>query len=620
MKSEPSGRAPVAVVGGRRVERKEGGEEGLGEKLHFRPRKLGPRAWSGSALRQQGGGRRHCLPARWWSTGRVLSKFQRKWVLFLPVQNYGIHGGSDRGGALALPGPAGGPATVGTRDVFTPAKTPSNPSVGSNSAPPDGILDRRRHLIVLSPSLSEGKDIPIKVDIEYEWLPLRCTQCCSLGHTVAACPETRVARLRPPVAVYVQKHQSKGGDRAGDSTADVATRCDHVEVTKTGRPTLQHDMDGSDVDAVLATQQTNISYSSDIPMHNSEHSYSKGKEIVVYNSFALLNPTVGEEEEGIGRSDGFFNSVGQLVRDRGVQVLGILETRVRRGNVQLVRSGLLPGWRWFDDYSGPGSRIWLAWDELEVGVEILRVAAQIIHCRLLNKRTSTTCLMSVVYGECDTIRRRLLWAELVSISADMVDIPWCVLGDFNVVVDASESCGTTAEVTQAMNEFRDFISEAGLTHMPYTGCPFTWHNCSTGSRSLWRRLDRVLVNDNWLLRWPHSSYLSALPQTSDHSPLILLGAQRRAAGGLFRFDNFLASQPGFLQSVRHVWCHSIYGTKMYEVTRKLKALKPLFRAQRKNKGDLANNVNLAKRFLDQAQSLFDTFKGGCSARARSVVS
>ncbi|KAL0292780.1 UNVERIFIED_CONTAM: hypothetical protein Sradi_6973800 [Sesamum radiatum] len=265
---------------------------------------------------------------------------------------------------------------------------------------------------------------------------------------------------------------------------------------------------------------------------------------------------------------------------------------------------LLPGWRWFDDYSGPGSRIWLAWDELEVGVEILRVAAQIIHCRLLNKRTSTTCLMSVVYGECDTIRRRLLWAELVSISADMVDIPWCVLGDFN----ASESCGTTAEVTQAMNEFRDFISEAGLTHMPYTGCPFTWHNCSTGSRSLWRRLDRVLVNDNWLLRWPHSSYLSALPQTSDHSPLILLGAQRRAAGGLFRFDNFLASQPGFLQSVRHVWCHSIYGTKMYEVTRKLKALKPLFRAQRKNKGDLANNVNLAKRFLDQAQSLFDTFK------------
>ncbi|KAL0294265.1 UNVERIFIED_CONTAM: hypothetical protein Sradi_6895400 [Sesamum radiatum] len=47
---------------------------------------------------------------------------------------------------------------------------------------------------------------------------------------------------------------------------------------------------------------------------------------------------------------------------------------------------------------------------------------------------------------------------------------------------------------------------------------------------------------------------------------------------------------------------------MYEVTRKLKALKPLFRAQRKNKGDLANNVCLAKGFLEKAQSLFDMFK------------
>ncbi|KAL0291683.1 UNVERIFIED_CONTAM: hypothetical protein Sradi_7018100 [Sesamum radiatum] len=125
---------------------------------------------------------------------------------------------------------------------------------------------------------------------------------------------------------------------------------------------------------------------------------------------------------------------------------------------------------------------------------------------------------------------------------------------------------------------------AALIHLPFTGCPFTWHNCSSGSRSLWRRLDRVLVNDTWLEKWPNSSYLSALPQTSDHSPLILLGAERRPVGGVFRFDNFLASQPGFLTSVRQVWRHRIYGTEMYGVTRKLKALKSVFRAQRKAKG------------------------------------
>ncbi|KAL0287129.1 UNVERIFIED_CONTAM: hypothetical protein Sradi_7130300 [Sesamum radiatum] len=159
-----------------------------------------------------------------------------------------------------------------------------------------------------------------------------------------------------------------------------------------------------------------------------------------------------------------------------------------------------------------------------------------------------------------------------------------------------------------MAEFRAFILAAALVHLLFTGCPCTWHNCSEWSRSLWRRLDRVLVNDTWLDVWPHSSYLSALPQTSDHSPLVLLGAERRIDRGVFKFDNYLVTQPSFIPSVQQVWNHRIVGTKMYEVTRKLKALKPVFRAQRKLKGDLSNNVLRAQQFLVQAQSLFDTFK------------
>ncbi|KAL0298172.1 UNVERIFIED_CONTAM: hypothetical protein Sangu_3156800 [Sesamum angustifolium] len=42
---------------------------------------------------------------------------------------------------------------------------------------------------------------------------------------------------------------------------------------------------------------------------------------------------------------------------------------------------------------------------------------------------------------------------------------------------------------------------------------------------------------------------------------------------------------------------------MYSVTRKLKALKPIFRQQRKQKGDLAANVKLAGEFLETSQQL-----------------
>ncbi|KAL0455499.1 UNVERIFIED_CONTAM: hypothetical protein Slati_0889100 [Sesamum latifolium] len=85
-----------------------------------------------------------------------------------------------------------------------------------------------RHLVVLSPILREGNAVPIKVDVEYEWLPMRCTQCCSLGHNRKNCPEVQVRKETVPMSVFVQKQQSnlvdissQGGERA-DLEADLA--------------------------------------------------------------------------------------------------------------------------------------------------------------------------------------------------------------------------------------------------------------------------------------------------------------------------------------------------------------------------------------------------------------
>ncbi|XP_011101692.1 uncharacterized protein LOC105179748 [Sesamum indicum] len=57
------------------------------------------------------------------------------------------------------------------------------------------------------------------------------------------------------------------------------------------------------------------------------------------------------------------------------------------------------------------------------------------------------------------------------------------------------------------------------------------------------------------------------------------------------------------ECVQNIWQHTIIGVPMFAVTRKLKALKPVFREQRRKKGDLTLNVHLAKGFLDEAQQL-----------------
>ncbi|KAL0309386.1 UNVERIFIED_CONTAM: Retrovirus-related Pol polyprotein from type-2 retrotransposable element R2DM [Sesamum radiatum] len=112
---------------------------------------------------------------------------------------------------------------------------------------------------------------------------------------------------------------------------------------------------------------------------------------------------------------------------------------------------------------------------------------------------------------------------------------------------------------------------------------------------MWKRLDRMLVNDKWLELWPGTHYISLNPRTSDHSPLLLKGELQNSPVMLFRFDNYLASSLDFIPVLHSIWHNQVVGTSRYSMTRKLKALKPLFRQQRKKKGnDFSQNVKQAK--------------------------
>ncbi|KAL2246942.1 UNVERIFIED_CONTAM: hypothetical protein Sindi_2546500 [Sesamum indicum] len=215
----------------------------------------------------------------------------------------------------------------------------------------------------------------------------------------------------------------------------------------------------------------------------------------------------------------------------------------------------------------------------------------------------TRVLQQLIGSIAITVERRALWDSMETIAMQSADIPWLVGGDFNTVRDLSEICGVSRDIRMAMEDFNTCIQNTGLLPLPMQGEWYTWHNCSAGPRNLWKRLDRMLINDRWMAQFPTSYYSSLTARTSDHSPMVLSGDIQQQLGGMFRFDNYLALSPEFIPSVQQVWQHNIIGTPMYAVTRKLKALKPMFREQRRKKGDLSHNVQLAKGFLEMAQVL-----------------
>ncbi|KAL0439664.1 UNVERIFIED_CONTAM: hypothetical protein Slati_2449400 [Sesamum latifolium] len=239
-----------------------------------------------------------------------------------------------------------------------------------------------------------------------------------------------------------------------------------------------------------------------------------------------------------------------------------------------------PRWSWFVDYTGPGNRIWLAWDNDLIGVDVVDISDQLVHCDVFIRCIHVHVLITIVYGVNDVVGRRLLWADLGCISHTVCDVPWLVSGDFNTVLDDSEVCGQSGDIRGAAEEFQGCLRDTGLITLPM-----------------------LLVNDCWLGAWPNTSYVSLNARTSDHSPLVLRGDAAGQTLSMFRFDNYLTLSSEFISSVQRIWRHRIVGTTMFAITRKLKALKPIFRAQRQKKGDLSSNVKLAATFLDSAQAL-----------------
>ena len=69
----------------------------------------------------------------------------------------------------------------------------------------DATQKLHKHIIVMAPD-EEGGETPCKVDVEYEWLPPKCTACMSLGHSNKDCALNKTRKpTKPTVNVYVPK-------------------------------------------------------------------------------------------------------------------------------------------------------------------------------------------------------------------------------------------------------------------------------------------------------------------------------------------------------------------------------------------------------------------------------
>lgn len=114
------------------------------------------------------------------------------------------------------------------------------------------------------------------------------------------------------------------------------------------------------------------------------------------------------------------------------------------------------------------------------------------------------------------------------------------------------------------------MEDSGLQDAGYFGSPFTWCD-NRGPISIWKRLDRVLINVEWFLCFDYTT-VNHLPSIgSDRSSLLInLDKEDSTPIKFFKFLNLWVEHKDFLSVIQQAWEENIYGNPMWILHQKLK--------------------------------------------------
>ncbi|KAK2658664.1 hypothetical protein Ddye_005197 [Dipteronia dyeriana] len=183
---------------------------------------------------------------------------------------------------------------------------------------------------------------------------------------------------------------------------------------------------------------------------------------------------------------------------------------------------------------------------------------------------------------------------------------WIVVGDFNVSRRVQELVGGSSKISVAMEEFDSCLQSAELNDLRFSGFLHTWCN-KRSNGCISKKLDRILVNKEWMAKFEHSEAFFLPPSISDHSPsLVKLGLQGNKKNCPFKIFNFLTERGDFLPLVESCWQENFHGNMQFQLCYKLRNLKKALKSLNKNTvGDVTVKSIEAKAALVECQRNLD---------------
>ncbi|KAM3234286.1 hypothetical protein P3L10_019646 [Capsicum annuum] len=147
------------------------------------------------------------------------------------------------------------------------------------------------------------------------------------------------------------------------------------------------------------------------------------------------------------------------------------------------------------------------------------------------------------------------------------------------------------------------VADMGNKDLRSAGSFYTWSNKQQGVARVYSKIDRVLVNDEWVSNLPASKACFLQEGLYDHCPVLVHWEKHNMSRTRqFRYFNMWSLAPDFLRKIKSSWDERIVGRRMFQVVGKLNRLKSVLKQLNWDRfSDIENKVTVAMEQLLNCQ-------------------
>ncbi|CAJ2644330.1 unnamed protein product [Trifolium pratense] len=198
--------------------------------------------------------------------------------------------------------------------------------------------------------------------------------------------------------------------------------------------------------------------------------------------------------------------------------------------------------------------IWLMWNRSDIQIQLIQNNFHFLHVQVSEKGMEPW-LLTVIYASPRENERHDTW-QLLRHLATSINKPWLVMGDFNEIAYPDEKKGGAPVDVKKCQIFNSWINDCNLLEVTTAGTRFTWRGPKWNGRDrVFKKLDRVLCNVDWRIKY-HEGFAKVLPRVqSDHHPIIvsLEGHATSSRNRPFRFEAAWNSHVDFKDFLNSNW-------------------------------------------------------------------